>query len=514
MHYILAHDFGTSGDKAVLFSEEGTIIASAYSPYETRYPHPGWAEQEPDDYWKAFCESTRHLIRERSVGADRIGCVVFSAQMTAPIPVDDSGRALAPAMTYADTRTVPQTEEIGRRMSPERVYRVTGNRLDPSYSAPKIMWIREHLPEVYKKARVFLQVKDYVVRRLTGRSCTDYSDATATSLLDITALEWSGDLLDVTEIEREKLPELMESTAVIGSIQRDAARACGLLEGTPVVIGGGDAPCATSGAGAVNTGDMYFNIGTSSWIGLTSDEPLLDEKMRVFNLGHLVKGKYTVTGAMQCGGGSVSWFIDGFCRDNDRKVPDNDRRVPEPAKAIHERLTHEARAIAPGCEGLVFLPYLMGERSPIWDPHARGTFIGLSRMHGRAHLYRAVLEGVAYHMKSIQEIFEENGAVSSELKAIGGGIQNELWLSIFADVLERTVVTLNVVEEATSVGACIAGGVGIGLYRDAGEGARIIKKTCEIKASDAGRPLYTRNYNAFRKSYTQLASVFPLLSGL
>ena len=505
MFYILAHDLGTSGDKAVLFSENGDILASEFSAYETKYPCPGWVEQDPEDYWRAFCESTKSIMDKNVINAKDIACVVFSAQMGAAIPVDHSRKALSPAIIWADVRAVEINKRIEQRIPPKHFYRITGNRPDASYSAPKIMWIRENQPEVYEKADVFLQVKDYVAQKLTGTICTDFSDATATNLMDIEALKWSDVLLDITGISKKKLPEPVESTTIVGKIQRDAAGECGLLAGTPVVIGGGDGPCATCGAGVVKTGDMYFNIGTSAWIGFTTNKPFMDPKMRVFTFSHLVKGKYCVIGAMQCGGGSVSWFIDSLCGDMEK----SDIGANED---IYEYFTQKAAYISAGCDGLIFLPYLMGERSPIWNPHARGTFIGLTMGHKKTHLFRAVLEGVAYHMRSILEVFEEQGAVSSDIRAIGGGVKNKLWLSIFSDILEHTVVTLNVVDTATSVGACIAGAVGIGLYKNIEEGALTIKIKSEVKASDVHRANYRRNYSAFRKSYTKLADIFSSLS--
>lgn len=505
MFYILAHDLGTSGDKAVLFSENGDVFASEFSAYETKYPCSGWVEQDPEDYWRAFCESTKSIMNKNAISAKDIACVVFSAQMGAAIPVDDSGKALSPAIIWADRRAVDINKRIEHAIPSKQFYRITGNRPDISYSAPKIMWIRENQSEVYEKADVFLQVKDFVVQKLTRTICTDYSDATATNLMDIETLKWSDVLLDITGIYKKKLPEPVESTTIVGKVQRDAAGDCGLLQGTPVVIGGGDGACATCGAGVVKTGDMYFNIGTSSWIGFTTDKPFLDPKMRVFNFSHLMKGKYCVIGAMQCGGGSVSWFIDSLCSDmNESAIGANED--------IYEYLTRQAADISAGCDGLIFLPYLMGERSPIWNPHARGTFIGLTMSHKKTHLFRAVLEGVAYHMRSIMEVFEEQGTVPIDIRAIGGGVNNKLWLSIFSDILERTVLTLTVADNATSVGACIAGAVGIGLYKNIEEGARTIKIKSEVKTSDIHRANYRRNYSAFRKSYTKLTDIFTLLS--
>jgi sugar (pentulose or hexulose) kinase len=409
--YILSHDLGTTGDKAALFSGDGRLVAAGFSAYPTFYPERGWAEQDPEGYWDAFCASTRSLIERAGIRPAEIAVVAFSGQMMAALPVDREGQALRRSIIWADLRSTRQAEELSRRIGADRVYELTGHRLSASYSAAKIMWIREHEPEVYRRASKFLQAKDFIVLRLTGRAVTDYSDGSGMNLLDLKSLEWSEEMLEAAEIERSRLPDLLESTETAGKVSAEAARASGLAEGTPVVIGGGDGPCATCGA-----------------------------------------------------------------------------------------------------DGLLFLPYLMGERSPLWDPEARGCFIGLAVRHTKDHLIRAVLEGVAFNIRLIQEAFAEQGVRGEAVRMIGGGARSRLWRKIFADVLERPVQRLNFIDEATSVGAAIAGGVGIGLIPSLQEAGRFVTVEEEVAPDPACSAACRKSYEAFRASYAGLREVFHILA--
>lgn len=503
--YVLAHDLGTTGDKATLFSSEGKLLGSAFASYPTYYPKPGWAEQEPEHYWQAFCRSTRELLEKTRVPAARIAAVAFSGQMMAALPVDRQGRALRNSIIWADLRSTSQAERLGGRIDPDRVYRISGHRLSASYSAAKILWIQEHEPDIYKRTCKFLHAKDYLAGRLTGALLTDYSDASGMNLLDITSLQWSAEILEAAGIEAGKLPDIVESTQVVGKVGEEAAAACGLAAGTPVVIGGGDGACATCGAGVVSEDQAYIYLGTSTWMAVATTRPILDPAKRTFTFCHFLKGLYFPAGTMQAGGGSYQWLKN--------TLGDAEAYAAERAGLdAYEILNLKAEQAPPGSGGLLFLPYLMGERSPLWNPQARACFIGLTMVHDKKHIIRSVLEGVAFNMRLIHEAFLEQGVQSAKIRLIGGGARSRLWRSILADVLETPTARLNYIEEATSIGAAIAGGVGVGLFSSIREADRLVQETELSPCEPRNFPVYRRNFTVFRSCYEQLRDLFPLLA--
>jgi xylulokinase len=504
--YILAHDLGTTGDKATLFSADGMLVGSSFSSYPTLYPKPGWAEQEPEQYWQAFCRSSRQLLEKTRIPPQEIAAVAFSGQMMAALPVDREGRALRNSIIWADLRATAQAASLGKRIDPDLVYRVSGHRLSASYSAAKIMWIRENEPDVYKRTHKFVHAKDYISCRLTGALATDYSDASGMNLLDIIGLRWSAEVLEAAEIDPGKLPDIVESTEVIGKITAEGAAASGLLSGTPVVIGGGDGACATCGAGVVSENQAYIYLGTSTWMAVASTKPILDPAKRTFTFCHFLRGLYFSAGTMQAGGGSYQWLRNTL---GDAEV----RAAGQAGIDAYDILNLKAEQAPCGSGGLLFLPYLMGERSPLWNPQARACFIGLTMVHTKKHIIRSVLEGVALNMRMIYEAFQEQGVKSAKIRLIGGGARSRLWRSIFADVLETPTARLNFIEEATSVGAAIAGGVGVGLLSSIREADRLVQEKEVTPCDPATFPVYRRNYEAFRASYERLRDLFPLLSG-
>ena len=502
--YILSHDLGTTGDKATLFSAEGKLISSTFASYQTYYPEIGWAEQDPEHYWRAFCESTKALIDKAKIKPFDIAVVSFSGQMMAALPVDKDGKALRNSIIWADLRSTKQVGELSTRIGEDSVYEITGHRLSASYSATKIMWIRENEPEVYKNTHKFIHAKDFIVSRLTGNIYSDYSDASGMNLLDIKSLDWSEELLEATKIDQNKLPDLVESTEVVGKVTGKASSLSGLIQGTPVVIGGGDGACATCGAGVMGEEEAYIYLGTSTWMAFATKRPIIDPKKRTFTFSHFHKGLYMPAGTMQSGGGSFKWFKDTLC--------DAESDAAEKLNLdVYELLTLKAKEIPCGSAGLLFLPYLMGERSPLWNPKARGCFIGLSIVHTKSHMIRSVLEGVAYNMKIIEEAFAEQGVSFQSIRIIGGGAKSRIWRRIFADVMEKPISRLNFIEEATAVGAAIAGGVGAGFFSSIHDAKGFVKIEEEINPDERNYPVYRRYYTIFKKSYEQLMDVFDML---
>ena len=481
--YILAHDIGTSGDKATLYDFDGNLRSSHVLDYPTHYPKDGWVEQNADDWWKAVCKSTLALLEKEKLSAKEIACVCFSAQMMGCLPVDKTGTPLRNMLIWADTRSAAQEKYMLERVDPQEGYRITGHRLNASYTAAKLLWVRDNEPNVYKNTDKVLHVKDYIVFKMTGKIATDYSDASGTNLLDITKKCWSSELLSAFDLRADVLPELFPSTHVVGGVTGEAARLCGLLEGTPVVLGGGDGSCACVGAGVVKEGSAYNVLGSSSWISTATQEPYFDAEMRTFNWLHLDENLYTPCGTMQAAGYSYAWFMEHLGGEGELPVSQ------------------------PGAKKLLFLPYLLGERSPLWDHNARGAFIGLGISTGKGDMARAISEGIAYNLRIILEILEQVYDIP-EITMIGGGAKNREWLQIIADIWQKPLLVPQYLNEATSMGAAVCGGVGIGAFPDFNVASKFNKTIEVIQPNDEFRWIYERMYSLFVKAYWQLRPIF------
>lgn len=506
--YLLAHDLGTSGNKATLYREDGTLAASAVAYYGTSYPGPGWAEQDPEDWWHGVCRSTKDLLAGAGISPKEVACVSFGGQMMGCLLTDREGSPLRPMIIWADTRASRQEQEILHKICMEKVYQITGHRASASYSAAKLMWVREHEPQVYKKAYRMLQAKDYMIYRLTGRFVTDYSDAGGTNLFDIRKKEWSAEICGSLGIPMELLPEAHVSADVAGYVTREAAGACGLLAGTPVVIGGGDGSCACTGAGAVEEGDTYCVLGSSSWISRADREPVFDSGLRTFNWIHLDPALYTPCGTMQAAGLSYSWYQDTFCGE-EKKI------AKATGENLYDLLDCQVGSSRAGAGGVIYLPYLLGERSPRWNHAARGAFIGMDVRTKKADLARAVLEGVGFNLKVILDILEGAKQGGKEpLTLIGGGAKGKCWARILADIWERPLQIPADPEGATSLGAAVCGGVGIGMFADYSVVKGFQKAAKQIEPDLNHREAYRAYYQIFNRAYEALEPVYEGLAGI
>lgn len=494
-NYIIAHDLGTSGNKAVLYEQSGSLKGSAQYSYSTLYPHPGFVEQKAEDWWKAVCVTTKELLKTAGISAGDVAAVSFSAQMMGCLPVDIKGNPLRNMIIWADTRAVKQEAWMKEQIAMGKAYQITGHRISASYTAAKILWIRENEPEIYHKCYKILQAKDYLNYCLTGNYTTDYSDASGTNLFDITHKCWCKELLGAWDIREDLLPEAFPSTAQAGTVTAMAARETGLLPGTPVIIGGGDGSCACVGAGVVEEGSAYNVLGTSSWISTASARPLFDKEMRTFNWVHLDPALYTPCGTMQAAGYSYSWYRDTFFRE----LSQNDRILNE--KVLQSE---------PGAGGLLFLPYLLGERSPRWDANARGAFIGINGNTSEGDMTRAVMEGVGFNLRLILEALEQDSPIH-DIVMIGGGANGRAWTKILADIWNKPVKIPQYLSEATSLGAAVCAGVGIGLYSD----FKVICKMNQIKETiqpdQKFSETYRLLYDAFNRSYEALQPIYQQL---
>lgn len=497
---ILAHDLGTTGNKATLIDASGRSVASAFEGYPTAYPQPNWAEQDAGDWQRALVNTTRRLLAQAAIDAGQIAAISFSGHMQGALLIDDAGQPLRPAIIWADQRATQQAAFIAQAGGGEdAVYRLTGHRVSAAYTAAKVLWIRDHQPETYRRARWVLQPKDYAAWLLTGRIATDYSDASGTQLFDLEGRRWSRELIDALGLPAHLFPDALPSTTVIGHVTPEAARATGLMAGTPVVIGGGDGACATVGSGAIQEGDAYTYIGSSAWLALSARRPLLDPAQRIVTFAHLDPALYFSLGNMQAAGGAFDWLDRLFhCR------PD--------AEPGYGELDAMAASVAPGAGGVLCLPYLLGERSPHWNPQARAAFVGLSMAHGRPEIARAVLEGVAFNLRWILDVLRSQGARIHRMCLIGGGARSAVWRQILADMYDMPLLRPHLDATATALGAAIAGGIGVGLFSDFSVAGRLIP-VAEAEGPVREHSLrYAALYPVFQQTYTALKPVFDQLN--
>jgi len=507
MEYVIAYDLGTTGNKATLFRVDGKLFASSFSPYDTFYPDVNWVEQDPEQWWLSVKKTTAELITKAKVDPESIKCVSFSGQMMGVVPIDEEGRVLRRAIIWADQRSVEQAKTLEYSIGNDEVYLITGGRITPTYFGPKVAWIKENEPEIYKRTYKFLFPKDFIVFKLTGRIGTDFSDASMSNIFDMNSKQWSEKLVSALGLDLEKLPTPTASTEIVGTIRPEIALELGLSPKTVVVRGAGDGPSATVGAGIFDSAEAYLYLGSSSWISTCSERPFLDPLARTFNFFYPLPGFFCPTGTMQAGGGSYQWIKNTIC-DLESKVA-NSLRID-----VYSILDDLLDNNPPGSKGLIFLPYLLGERSPRWNVNARGAFIGLSVVHSKADMLRAVLEGVTMNLKIILDVFEKvAGFKFDRIRLIGGGAKGRNWRQIIADIFGKIVTVPEHPAEATSIGAAITGAVGAGLIT-AEEARRFVKDVVVIEPRKEYRKLYDKLYDVFEKSYQALVTVFDELANL
>lgn len=439
--------------------------------------------------------STKHLIKQAHVDPRDVEAIGFSGQMMGCLPVNAKGEPLRRAIIWMDQRSLGQAEEIKSKLGEWEYYITTGVRPNATWSLPKFMWLRDNQPEILRKAYRFLMAKDFIIMRLTGKFVTDYSDASLSGSLSIKERNWAFEFLRELNIPSDLFPDIMHSTYVVGELGAKEAHETGLNQGTRVVLGGGDGPCATVGSGCVNEGDVYIYVGTSSWISATTSKHLKDPKMRFFNMWHLDKNLFTPAGTMQMAGGSYEWIKNLLF----------DRRH---SRSAYDSMEKMASRIEPGAAGIVFIPYLMGERAPVWDSRARGVFFGITLAHDRGHLIRAVIEGVSINLRLILEAFEENDIDVKEIRMIGGVVKSSLWRSVITDCLGKPTLLVTNPEEATSRGAMLAAAVGDGAFRDFRSAVRLITTQERYSPNEDNFKRYREIKARFVSIYSSLRPIF------
>jgi xylulokinase len=502
---ILAHDFGTTGNKASLYDVDGNLIKSCYHAYATRYPHPGWAEQSPDDWWQALVQSTREVLSTSNTSPSQVIGLSFSGQMMAGIPVDRQGNVLQKdVMLWADHRSGKQAQTIKEKIAWQSFYHNTGSGMEiPLYPLAKILWIKENHPDIYENAYKFLGAKDILILRLTGRFVTDYSDASNTALLDIHRKEWASDMIREVGIDLNKLSdEILPSHTIVGKIRKEIAEELGLLEGTPVILGGGDVACAALGAGVVREGSAYNYIGSASWLAIASEKPIFDDQMRPFTLCHVVPDQYVVQLAMFSAGVAFEWFRDQVCWMEKSNAE-------EGGTDAYDLMTEEASSSNPGSNGLIFLPNMRAGGAPHNNLDDRGSLVGLTLAHKRGDILRAVLEGITFNIRLMCEAMEKQvGTTFSEVRMIGGGSKSALWREIEANILNRKILTLTAAQEANSLGATIIAGVALGVIKDFDEGVqKYVRKRETIEPKEELVKIYQKQFPIFNQAYSALCPV-------
>lgn len=499
--YLLSHDLGTSGNKATLFTSEGELVASAVHSYGTDYFNTTWAEQNPDDWWNAVCLSTKELMRGRDAAG--IGAIALSGQMMGCLCVDRNGKPLRNSLIYCDQRSEPQIEKLQQRIGMEEVYGITGHRASSSYSLGKLMWIMENESDLYARTYKMLHAKDYINFKLTGRMVTEFTDASGTNLLDLKRLVWSEKLINASGIDGDKLPDLAASTDIVGEVTDSAAEELGIVSGIPVAAGAGDGLCAGVGVGSVTPGMTYNYLGSSSWIATTTKEPMFDPEMRTFVWAHAVPGYYHPCGTMQTAGSSFSWLKDQICLAETQQGE-------AAGKSPYELINDRAEESPPGARGLHFLPYLLGERSPRWNPEAKGAFLGLTMQHTRDDVIRSVIEGIILNLDVILAVIRKFVDVK-EITVIGGSARSAFWRRLMADIYEAAILMPNYLEEATAMGAAIIGGVGTGIFTDFSAIEKFIKIESKTEPDYRNTAVYMRKKDIFEKCYAALTDIFPLI---
>ncbi len=508
MGFYLGIDVGTSGTKTLAIDSTGAIVAQATAFYPCHHPRPLWSEQDPEDWWKATVTTVRQVMRKAKLKPEDVQAIGLSGQMHGAVFLDKNDRVLRRAILWNDQRTGPQCDEIEAALGGrKKLIREVANPALSGFTAPKILWLRRHEPRRYEKVRKVLLPKDEIRRRLTGEYATEVSDASGTLLLDVAKRRWSKKVLSALEIDPSWMPTCYESEEVTGTLSASAAKTLGLSTACRVVGGAGDCAAGAIGGGIVRRGVVSTSIGTSGVVFAHSDEVKVDPAGRVHTFCHAVRGKWHLMGVNLSSGGSLQWFRNTLCQADVKRA----KRLK---RDVYELLGEEATETPPGAEGLFFLPYLSGERTPHADPDARGSFVGLTLAHGRGHLVRAVMEGVVYAMRDSFEIFDELNLPIRQIRTSGGGSRSPLWRQMEADIFGRPVVTINS-EEGPAMGVALLAAVGDGAFKNIEEACqatiRVVERTSPKKAA---RTYYDRAFPVYRGLYRSLRDDFQAIKEL
>jgi xylulokinase len=495
----LGIDVGTGGTRALIIDGHGRVISSAteeHQPFAS--PQMGWAEQHPEDWWRASCIAARKTVANANLSPEEIACVGLSGQMHGAVMLDEQGSVARRALIWCDVRTEKQCRDLTAKIGHERLIQLTCNPALANFTLTKLLWVRENEPDSWKRVRSVMLPKDYVRLCLTGERATDMADASGTLLLDVAHRRWSHEMLQAAEIDERLLPSLHESPAVCGKVSTKGAAETGLRTGTPVVAGAGDQAAGATGMGIVSAGAVSATIGTSGVVFAATDRPALDPLGRVHTFCHAIPGRWHVMGVTQAAGLSLRWFRDTFATNSSG------------VRESYDQLTAEAAKIPAGSDGLLWTPYLMGERTPHLDSNARGALVGLTASHTRAHVVRAILEGVAFSLRDTFTLFREMNVPVISIRLGGGGGRSALWRQIQADVYGRAVEIVEA-EEGAAYGAALLAGVGVGVWPtvDAACSAAV-RVASRVNPNPAAVATLNASYAAYSCIYTATKRIYSL----
>ncbi|MEE9539976.1 MAG: xylulokinase [Candidatus Thorarchaeota archaeon] len=505
MSLLLGIDLGTTGVKCLVINERGKLLAKASEEYQLYSPKPGWAEQDPNAWWDAVLKGVRHVINTDKVLPKDIEGLAVSGQMHGSVFLDKNNQVIRPPILWCDTRTEKQCREITKRVGEKRLYDLVSNFSFEGFTAPKVLWLKENEPRNYARLRTLLLPKDYIVYRMTGVLTTDVSDAAGTLLFDVRNRRWSQEMLKVLDIDGEVLPSVLESTDVVSEINEEVARATGLPKNIKVVAGGADNTCSAVGNGIIEEGLVSFSIGSSGVVFAHTDSVKQDTAGRVHAFNHSIPNKWYVMGVMLSAGLSLTWFRESF-GELERSVQSLS------GLDSYGILSCEASLAPAGSEGLLFLPYLNGERTPHRNAKARGVFFGISRSHKKGHFIRAIMEGVCFGLRDCLEIIEGLGIQTQQVRITGGGAKSELWRQIQADVLNKEVVTTSI-DEGPAFGAALLAGVGCRVYEDVGEAVDYaVRIATGAEPIDENVGIYDALYPIFGSLYESVKGEYDMIS--
>lgn len=505
MNYLIGIDLGTSATKTILFREDGKIIAQESYEYPLYNQKETWAEQNPKDWLEAVLTTIKKVIDKSKVSKEQIKSIGLSGQMHGLIMIDEYGEVIRNAIIWCDGRTKLECDQIHETIGKERLIEITGNPALTGFTLSKIIWMKNNENENYKKCRKILLPKDYIKYELTGQYSTEYSDASGTNLLDINNLTWSKEILEKLEIDEKILPELKKSHEISGYITKEIAEKTGLKEATPVVSGAADNAAAAIGVGVIEEGNALLTIGTSGVIFSPTNTPKIDKLGRVHTFCSAVENKWATLSCTLSAGQSLQWIKNSLFQEEEKEAEKN-------KESIYKILDKRISEIPIGSNKLIYLPYLMGERSPILDEKAKGAFIGLVNTHDKYNMYRSVLEGVAYSQKQSLDIVRQMGIDFNKLRIGGGGSASSIWTQMFSDTLNCEIESVNS-SEIASLGAAILAGVGVGIYEDTQSAVKNIVQSKDIvKPLEKSHEEYMKYYKIYEKLYLNLKESFHELS--
>jgi xylulokinase len=505
--YILAHDTDTGGNKAVLTDLRGHVIHTRYQDYGLIYPQPEWVEQDPHELWQAVAQTTRQVIEETGIDPAEILGVGISAQMFNLLPVDEHCRPLTPLMSWLDMRSIAQADHLLSGDTPDFLFQQTGNIPTAKDIIPKVLWLKEQRPDLWQRTYKLLDCKEYILYQLTGKIAIDWHGASVYFLFDPHQKTWSQAACQHLGIPVEMLPDTCPSTTVIGEVTEAAASITGLLAGTPVVICAGDVAVAQTGSGANADGKAHLCVGTATWIGLSTSHFRNDPQKPFWALNHIDPNKWIIAGEMETGGGALMWLRDTLFQLETEKA-----RLE--GRSTYQQLGEMAAGIEPGADKLLFTPWLSGERAPVLDHYARGAWLGISLSHTKAHFVRAVMEGVAYHLRWIIEALERSDLPVGHMNAIGGGSTSPVWTQVISDITGRELHVVKNALEAGATGAALTVAVGLDVYPNVESIDELVEISHVVRPDDHYQNRYERMYQSYRQAYEALSPIYHQMYNL